>query len=338
MEISSLPSRDSNPAGVPVVSVIIPAYNTAPYIAETLASALEQTYRDYELIVINDGSPDSPDLEKAIAPFRDRIVYITQQNGGGSRARNNGIHHARGEYLAFLDSDDCWLPEYLASQMDFFARNPYLDVVYCDASYFGDPAFSGKTYMQIYPSRGPVALKSLVQSDSNLIMSCTIVRKSLAMEVGLFDESLRGCEDYDLWLRLAHHGARFGYQTKVLGRYRLRREGFTRDPIAVMNRLQTIYEKVIRTEGIDGAVRRVVQEQLDYVRARRDLEFGKKQLSDGNFYQARESFTKANEFFHSKKLRSAVLGLELFPRATHFAVHLWHKLLLAKRRVAGFQP
>ena len=338
MGISTLPSRDSNPAAVPVVSVIIPAYNTAPFIAETLTSALEQTYRDYELIVINDGSPDTPALEKAIAPFRDRIVCITQQNGGESRARNTGIHHARGQYLAFLDSDDCWLPDYLASQMDFFARNPSLDVVYCDASYFGDPAFSGKTYMQIYPSRGPVELTSLVQSDSNLIMSCTIVRKSVAMEVGLFDESLRGCGDYDLWLRLAHHGARFGYQTKVMGRYRLRPESFTRDPIAVMTHRKTILEKVMRTEGIDEAVRRAVQKQLDYVRARRDLELGRKLLSDGDFYQAREFFTKANEFFHSKKLQTAVLGLEFFPRATHFAAHLWHKLLLAKRRVAGFQP
>src|SRR5215467_1463918 len=107
-------------ARAPSVSVIIPAYNTARYIGEALDSVFGQTYRDFEVIVINDGSPDTEALEAVLRPYLDRIVYLKQENRGPAAARNLGIHQARGEYIAFLDSDDCWVEEYLARQMSMF--------------------------------------------------------------------------------------------------------------------------------------------------------------------------------------------------------------------------
>src|SRR5215467_6832857 len=100
---------DSNHAAggtVPLVSVIIPAYKAAAFIDETLQSVFCQTYQNFEVVLINDGSPDTAEFERAIAPYRDRISYIRQENSGVSAARNAGIRRARGEYLAFLDSDD----------------------------------------------------------------------------------------------------------------------------------------------------------------------------------------------------------------------------------------
>src|SRR5262245_48281148 len=104
---------------MPAVSVVIPAYNCADFIAETLDSVFSQTFDNYEVIVINDGSPDTESLERVLAPFQDRIVYLKQDNQGPSGARNSAIRHARSAYVAMLDSDDIWLPDYLAEQMQF---------------------------------------------------------------------------------------------------------------------------------------------------------------------------------------------------------------------------
>ena len=115
----------------------MPAYNTAALIGEALDSVLAQTYTNFETIVINDGSPDTAQLEEALRPYRSRIVYIVQENRRAAGARNTGIKNARGKYLAFLDSDDCWLPENLATQMKFFEQDPSLDMVYADAAFAG---------------------------------------------------------------------------------------------------------------------------------------------------------------------------------------------------------
>src|SRR5687768_16945399 len=98
----------SDMSSAPAVSVIIPAYNTAKYIGATIASIVAQTYTNYEIIVVNDGSPDTPAIEAALAPFRDRIIYLVQENRGIAVARNRAIRIARGRYVALLDSDDAW--------------------------------------------------------------------------------------------------------------------------------------------------------------------------------------------------------------------------------------
>src|SRR3954464_6405374 len=108
----------------PTVSVVVPAYNVAAYIGATLESAFAQTCQDFEIVVVNDGSPDTADLREAIAPYRQRIHYIEQPQGGAARARNTGIAAARGELLAFLDGDDLWAPTFLASQIAILGREP----------------------------------------------------------------------------------------------------------------------------------------------------------------------------------------------------------------------
>src|ERR1700691_5903395 len=108
------------PQPAPRVSVIIPAYNTAQLIAACLDSIFAQTFQDFETVIVNDGSPDTPELEKVLQPYMDRqgdrIVYIKQVNKRAAGARNTAIARARGEFLAFLDSDDTWLPNHLESQ------------------------------------------------------------------------------------------------------------------------------------------------------------------------------------------------------------------------------
>src|SRR5436305_2891507 len=100
----------------PKISVVIPAYNSAETIAEALRSVLAQKFREHEIIVVNDGSPDKDKFERAIRPLLEDIIYIRQRNSGAGAARNLGIEHARGEIIAFLDADDIWLPDHLAAQ------------------------------------------------------------------------------------------------------------------------------------------------------------------------------------------------------------------------------
>src|SRR5215469_8009579 len=119
-------------AGTPLISVIVPAFNSSSYIREALASVFAQTFKNFEVIVINGGSPDTAQLEIALQPYTDSILYIKQENRGVAADRNAGIRAARGEYLAFLDGDDVWKPDYLTTQMKFFETHPWVDMVYCD--------------------------------------------------------------------------------------------------------------------------------------------------------------------------------------------------------------
>src|ERR1700730_7966079 len=148
--------EDSPVSETPTVSVIIPAYNTALYIVETLDSVFAQTFRDFEVILINDGSPDTDKLEQVIEPYRERIVYLKQKNGGPSAARNAGIGWAPGRDNALPASTHRLLPQYLSEQVKALAKSPEVNMVYSDALLLGDSPLSGKSYFQAYPPRYPV--------------------------------------------------------------------------------------------------------------------------------------------------------------------------------------
>ncbi|HYP49897.1 MAG TPA: glycosyltransferase family A protein, partial [Pyrinomonadaceae bacterium] len=166
------------------MSVIIPAYKIADYIGEALQSVCAQTFTDFEIVVVNDGSPDTADCELAIEPFRDRIVYIKQENKGAAAARNAAIRAASGEILAFLDGDDLWHPEFLQSQIEFLEKNNF-DLVYADAEFFGEDVAAGNTYMQFSKSSGAVTTESLLCRDCNVITSGTIARREADIAAGL---------------------------------------------------------------------------------------------------------------------------------------------------------
>ncbi|MDQ2920430.1 MAG: glycosyltransferase, partial [Acidobacteriota bacterium] len=210
-----------NPA--PIVSIVMPAYNAAPYISETLNSVFGQTFTDYEVIVVNDGSPDTVELERALEPYLSRIRYIKQKNLGAGAARNEGLRAAQGEFIAFLDADDLWLPTYLEEQLKFIRENDF-DLVCADAMHFGDSPLAGKTYMEAFmetaPLAGEVTFLGLVSAEQSLITSGIVARRAAIIEVGLFDEGLRNSQDFDLWLRLVRHGFRLAYQRQLLLRYR----------------------------------------------------------------------------------------------------------------------
>jgi glycosyltransferase involved in cell wall biosynthesis len=325
------PARINAPAS-PVVSVIVPAYNTARFIAETLASVFAQTFRDYEVIVVNDGSPDTEDLERVIAPYLQQIVYIEQQNKGVAGARNTGIRAARGEYVAFLDSDDCYLPDFLEEQLRLLEREPPADLVYANASVIGERIAATATAMEICPSEGPVSLESLLLDRCTVVTSTVVARRQALIDAELFDESFREAEDYDLWLRLAHRKARMRYQYKVLGRYRVRPGSLTSSEQRMSVSQIRVLERFQKSFDLASGTRTLFEQRLERARAFLDLTRGKEYLYEGQFAQALHCFRKANAFFRSLKLRAALVGLRFAPRLTARGVRFyWQDLLKGNR-------
>ena len=184
----------------PRVTVAITTWNRAHLVARALASVQAQTIRDIEILVVDDGSTDeTPAVLAGIDDARLRIVRL-EENRGVSRARNTAIERARGEWLAFLDDDNEWAPDYLARQLARAARGPGADVVYCRARRQGGT----RSHDGIMPEviRDGRVFRHLVRGWMPMI-SCTLLRRSVLMEVGGLDEMLRASEDRDLWLRLA---------------------------------------------------------------------------------------------------------------------------------------
>lgn len=184
----------------PLVSIIIPTYNRAPWLMEAVESVFKQTVQDFELIIIDDGSTDgSADiLQKVSRPF----LYRFQKNQGVSRARNQGLFSAKGKWIAFLDSDDLWLPKKLESQLQFFSDHPQALICQTEEIWIrnGRRVNRGKKHQKFSGDIFAPALKLCLVSPS-----AVMIQRDLLEKVGYFDEALPACEDYDLWLRISAH-------------------------------------------------------------------------------------------------------------------------------------
>ena len=191
---------------MPQISVIIPAYNAERTIRETIESVQQQTFLDFELIVINDGSKDrTVELVQSIKD--DRLKIFSYENGGVCVARNRGIDHANGEFLAFLDADDLWTPDKLELQAAALKQHPEAGVAY-SWTYFMDVDEQGEASSLLpsppYAFTGNV-YKRLLVSDFVHSGSNTLVRRQAIESVGEFDSACAGCADWDYWLRLSAH-------------------------------------------------------------------------------------------------------------------------------------
>ena len=185
---------------MPSVSVIIPTYQRPHLVSQTIESVLAQTYTDYEIIVVNDGSTDN--TKEVLASFGDKITVINQENQGVAAARNTGIMAARGRYIAFLDHDDLWQPNKLKKQIACLESHPNFGLVYSDMFYFNDVGLFPDTYAKLYPVPPVQHCWTLFVRNTIPTCSVVVVRRECLDDVGLFDETMPPCDDYDLWLRL----------------------------------------------------------------------------------------------------------------------------------------
>ncbi len=296
----------------PLVSVIVPAYNVTEFIGEALDSVLAQTFTDYEIIVVNDGSPDTEALERVLAPYMSRIVYIKQENRGVSGARNTGIKAARGSLLAFLDADDTWLPNYLEVQVARIQADPTVDVLYPNVMMFGG-SDSGEEFMTAFPSSGEVTFERLLSQECN-VSNCSIARRDTIIRAGLYDESLRSSEDFDLWLRVIKHGGRIAYHRDVLARYRRRSDSLTADPIWLNRNAVQVLDKIEQTMELTPSEQSSVNLNRRRFRAHLSLHEGKRAFFSGDKVAAIEGLTEANRFFRNRKITFTLVMLRIAPR------------------------
>lgn len=297
----------------PLVSVIIPAYKAAEHIGKALESVFAQTFSNYEVIVINDGSPDTPQFLDIIHPYYNRIRYLEQHNQGPSAARNSGIQAANGEYIAFLDSDDCWFPSYLANQMRVIEGSPPISLVYCNGLRVGPTAVRWRTCMDASPSHGPVTFESLAREQCTVLTSFTLVRRQAVLNAGLFDPNFHRAEDFDLWLRMAHRGVSMTYHETILGEHTLRQEGLSGDRDALREAQIAVYQKLLSTLALATEESSLLRTQIARCEAILELDKGKDHLISGRYAAAAAAIRQANTYYHRSQLRATLILLAIVP-------------------------
>jgi cellulose synthase/poly-beta-1,6-N-acetylglucosamine synthase-like glycosyltransferase len=260
--VGSERSQDSRPS----VSVIVPAYGVAHLLGEALVSLLAQSRPDWEAIVIDDGAPD--DVAAAFAPFAGdrRFRLLRTDNQGLATARNRAIGAARAPFVALLDGDDRYMPDYLEQMLAEIHADPGLGFVSCDAAGFGAGGRAGSLQSELYPMSGPVSLERVLSREINIFVAA-IIRRTALEEVGGFDGRLRAVEDLDLWIRLLSAGWRGKVLTQVLASYRRRPGSLSTDARPMLAATCEVYEKASfalqeRPEG------EVAKEMLGGVRQR----------------------------------------------------------------------
>jgi glycosyltransferase involved in cell wall biosynthesis len=214
----------------PTFSVLITAYQEADYVADAVASALSQTKPPHEVVVCDDGSTD--DIEGALAPYRDDIVLLRQENRGVASARNAAAAAASGDFLAILDADDIYMPDRLAALGRLAAERPDLEVLTTDAYL----EVNGQVVRRAYtPSwTFPVNDQRSEILRRNFVLGLAAVRREVLLGAGGWDESFRFAEDWECWVRLLLNGSRVGCVVEPLARYRVRENSLSTNRVAML--------------------------------------------------------------------------------------------------------
>jgi glycosyltransferase involved in cell wall biosynthesis len=289
------------------VSVIIAAFNAEKYIAEALESVLAQTYPEVECIVVDDGSTDR--TAEIVKGFGTRIQYRYQENAERSAARNNGVAHASGQFISFLDADDILLPDKLAEQVAFFDANPPYDAVYSLVTYFQD---NGKRRWYTVKRATPFGdITSSLLYGNFITMNSPLFRKSAVDRVAGFDVSFSRYEDWDFLLRLSLSGSRFGFLDATHALCRVHGENTVQDAprmfeakLSVARKIASRFGNELLSRGIDG----------NSVVAFHRADYGRKLILAGRVEEGGKAIHEAceNIFPHRRKFKVFSLASRLF--------------------------
>lgn len=246
------------PVREPLISVIIPVYNLGKYLQETLDSVLAQTYRHFEIVLVDDGSTDCSReiILKSAQQYPEVIRYAFQENRGASAARNRGIELATGDWIALLDGDDIWKPQKLERQIQFLQHNPYLNFVSAQAEIWG----TQKLFHPFIPASPDVLWELLAQGT--FITTSTVLIRAEIIKKETFDETVKYANDYELWLRLARKTQYFFIQEPLIF-YRVRENSLT-DTGKIFQLLQEIelVQRYIKTSDFSGEKLRGIQKRI----------------------------------------------------------------------------
>ncbi|MCB7128687.1 MAG: glycosyltransferase [Candidatus Brocadiales bacterium] len=269
---------------MPTVSIILPCYNGERWLPETISSILAQTFQDFELIVVDDGSTDgTPAILESIA-HEPRTTVIRQPNHGIPATHNRGLREAQGEFIAYIQQDDLWLPEKLALQVEAFRQSdPSVGLIYGQAYHIDE---AGRIFKLQRPPEYPQheLLRHLIEDGGFVPIVTTLIRRACYERVGLHDESLYGCDDYDLWLRLAPHFAFLRLEEPLAKlRYHPGRashdERMCLDRFTIAVKLQRLYPEM--------------RNSMDRYLCRSHFDYGRFLVEHGRLREARQQFLQA---------------------------------------------
>jgi len=263
---------------MPTVSVIIHTYNNEQFIAETIDSVLKQTYNDYEIIVVDDGSVDG--TRDALLPYTQKIRYHYKENGGIASAKNAGIALSKTEYIAFLDHDDLWVPDKLKLQIEYFNKNPQVGLVYAKYTSFRD----GKE-LRTKPDKGYSGwvFKELL-SKSFIQTSTVMVKRECLNAVGPYDESFSLGDEYDMFLRISKK-FQCGFIDKQLTRYRVHDTNASKNDFLFDKDNLGIYKKIYYNfSDLDSKEKKILKKRI----ARYSMKVAKELYRQGQLEESRK--------------------------------------------------
>lgn len=317
----SLIMATCNPDG-PLVTIITPAYNAAPYIAATIRAVQAQTYTTWEWLIADDGSTDATcALVDAAADPRIRLLR-SPHSGLPAVGRNRGLAHARGQIVALLDADDCWLPDKLACQLDLLAAQPAVGLVFSRYIEWREGATR--------PGRSLPALRGIPRSGRLLphlalrnfiLTSSVVVRRALLDGAGGFDEDpcLAIAEDYELWLRLASQTC-FAWVARPLLYYRIHPASYSNNLVLTVERLRAARRRAAERspavrDGLAGLETRLLARWL--------LELGRAHLLAGSAAQGRQALGQSLRLWPGDAHVWVWLALSLLPTGLRHQAHRW---------------
>jgi glycosyltransferase involved in cell wall biosynthesis len=296
----------------PTISVVIPVYNASRSIADTLTTVFAQTRTDYEVLLVDDGSSDVVALDQAIAPWRHRIRQFRQQNAGAGAARNLAINNSVGQFVAFIDADDGWMPEFLERQVRLLEMRRDLDMVWTNGLIRGNTPLAGRTYFETTASAAPPSFQSLLLQTCTVLTSSVVVRRSALDAVGGFDRRIRRGQDFDLWLRLAHRGIGMAARPEPLVWRRVHENNLSGDAISEVRRAITVLEEVPRKLMLTPDELGIVQQRLTQLGAQLELELGKRALRTGDLVGAQQHFSRTHAL-RTWKVRAVAMAMRISP-------------------------
>lgn len=311
----------ANPA---VVSVIVPTYNSAKFAVAAVSSVLSQTYPHVEVIVVDDGSTDDTRLQ--LENLDRRVRYLYQQNSGVSKARNLGISVAKGDFIAFLDADDQWLPPKLEKQVGCLAANPHAGLVHADVLYWHE-ATGNQLHKKVPRARFTGKCVREFFWNNRIITSTVLVRRTCLEKVGTFDEAVRGpsAEDMDLWIRIAS-AHEMAYVDEPLALYRVHSGNGSANQKRMAEDEFYVFDKALKNDPTLGPV--LGAEKVRSRMSKTAFFAGRANIDAGNFSRARYYFRQALSYSPADPKTCLFLASTLLPPDA------WNALRNVKRRIA----
>lgn len=282
-----------------LVSVIIPTYNYGHFLAQTVESVQAQSYQNWECIIVDDGSTDDTRVVATQLSGKDnRVKYHHQENQGLAAARNTGIANSAGQYLQFLDADDLLEPYKLERQVAFLEDHPNVHIVFGDARYFRSEHPNERRFSQEeedapwvakFSGEGKSVLLKLI-ANNFMVVNAPLLRRSVIEDVGLFEGSVRGIEDWDYWVRCANAGKHFHYEDAEGTRALVRIHGTSMSTdVRLMLKSALLLHRRVSQMITDDAVRQVNEQRM----AEREGLLGVEEVAAGRLIAGIRQFCRA---------------------------------------------